>query len=364
VSEFGQHSPGPAPLGTTLVVGAGLVGTSIGQALTNAGVRVLLSDKTTSHAVVAAGLGAGEVFDPAADEQVDVVVVATPPQHIPAAVLAALVQHPQAVVTDVASVKSAVLTRLETTNEEISRYVGSHPMAGSQHTGPLTASAKLFVDRTWVVTPHVGNAPEHVEVVRELARACGSRVVEMAPDEHDEAVAQVSHLPQLMSTLTAGNLRHVPDGHLQLAGQGIRDVTRIAASDPGLWRQIITANADAVRAELHAVRADLDELVEALDDPDALEAFMARGRVGARSLPGKHGARPADWESVVVEIPDAPGALARLFADIEAEGVNVEDLSIEHDASREVGWLQVDVAPDHAVRLRSAMQAKSWTLRP
>lgn len=354
----------PAALGTTLVIGTGLVGTSVGQALRAAGTRVLLSDRTTSHAVVAAGLGAGEVFDPSAGEVVDVVVVATPPQNIPAAVLAALAMHPSAVVTDVGSVKSAVLERLRSTGEDISRYVGSHPMAGSQHTGPLTASARLFVDRTWVVTPHEGNDPADVETVRRLADACGARVVQMDPDQHDEAVAQVSHLPQLMSTLTAGNLRHVPDEHLQLAGQGIRDVTRIAGSDPGLWRQIITANAEAVRAELQAVRHDLDELVAALDDPDALEAFMARGRIGARSLPGKHGTRPADWEAVVVEIPDAPGALARLFADIGAEGVNVEDLSIEHDSSREVGWLSVEVAPDHATRLRSAMTDKGWTLRP
>ncbi|MEL4356829.1 MULTISPECIES: prephenate dehydrogenase [unclassified Luteococcus] len=358
-----SQTPTTGELGPVVVIGAGLIGASIGMALTRAGERVHLVDASNIHAVVAAGLGAGLVEFPRTEE-IRLVVVATPPSAVVQEVLEALELSPAAVVTDVASVKGRVLAELQTSGVDLSRYVGSHPMAGSQHAGPLTASADLFLDRTWVVCPRPENSSEDVQRVRELALLCGARTVEMDALDHDEAVAQVSHLPQLMSTLTAQQLRGVDPTHLQLAGQGVRDVTRIAASDPVMWRQIITANAGAVRHELERVRRGLDELFEVLDQPDALEAFMARGRTAVKLLPGKHGAHPVDWEAVVVEIPDAPGALARLFVDIGEEGVNVEDLSIEHDETREVGFLSVEVSPAQAARLREAMVSKGWSLRP
>ncbi|WP_420175005.1 prephenate dehydrogenase [Luteococcus sp. OSA5] len=354
--------PTTGELGPVVVIGAGLIGASIGMALTSAGERVHLVDASNVHAVVAAGLGAGLIDFPQT-ETIRLVVVATPPSAVVQEVLEALELSPDAVVTDVSSVKGRVLDKLRATGADISRYVGSHPMAGSQFAGPLTASGELFVDRTWVVCPRLDNAPEHVERVRQLARTCGARLVEMEAADHDEAVARVSHVPQLMSSLTAGNLRDVPERHLQLAGQGVRDVTRIAASDPVLWRQIIQANSSAIRLELEGIRRDLDELFVVLDDPTGLEGFMARGRDGARTLPGKHGSGPVEWESVVIEIPDTPGALAHLFADIGAEGVNVEDLSIEHGSTREVGYLSVQVSPTQAEHLREVMADKGWTLR-
>ena len=176
-------------------------------------------------------------------------------------------------------------------------------MAGSQFTGPLTASGALFRDRTWVVTPVEGNTADDVAVIEKMATDVGARVVVMPPDEHDEAVAQVSHVPHLMSILTASHLREVPVDNLRLAGQGIRDVTRIAGSDPGLWRQILTSNAAAVRHELEEVAADLVHLIEVLDRPDELERFLALGQTGAHSLVGKHGNDPLDLVQVTVEIP-------------------------------------------------------------
>lgn len=346
----------------TVVIGVGLVGASIGMALTKAGRVVHLSDRLPSHAIVAASLGAG-VTAPAPPDEVALVVVAVPPAALAKVVVRALTTYPRAVVTDVGSVKAAVLADLEASGLPLDRYVGSHPMAGSQHTGPLTARANLFVDRTWVVTPHRGSAADAVVVVRDLAVTCGSRVVELDVQEHDEAVAQVSHLPQLLSSLAAGRLVDVPRDHLRLAGQGLRDVTRIAASDPALWRQIVAANAVAVRTELTAVHASLGELLVMLDDPDAVEAFVTKGREGTRALPGKHGHLATDYAHVVVEIPDAPGALARLFADVDAAGVNVEDVVIEHDEAREVGFLSIAVTPDRADALERAMVSAGWTLR-
>lgn len=236
-------------------------------------------------------------------------------------------------------------------------------MAGSQRVGPLTANADLFVDRTWVVTPHDTSAAHAVLDVSELARICGARQVSMGAAHHDEAVAQVSHLPHLVSVLVAGRLTEVPAEHLRLAGQGLRDVTRIAGSDPQLWRQIIGANAAAVREELSKLRTDLDQLISAIDADSGLTAVLERGLQGTRALPGKHGLSAVNYAHVVVEIPDAPGALGRLFRDIEAAGVNIEDLSIEHDLERERGWLSVQVAPEAALELAEVMTASGWVVR-
>ncbi len=350
-------------MGTSVVVvGAGLVGASVAIALTAAGRQVYLRDQVPAHAQVAASLGGGSTEDPD-PAQVGLCVVAVPPTVIATVVADALERYPAAVVTDVGSVKDAVLAELQQTGADLARYLGSHPMAGSQHAGPLTARGDLFQDRTWVLCPHPGSSPQALAQVEQLARTCGARCVTMAPADHDLAVARVSHLPQLMSTLTAGRLLQVPREHLRLAGQGIRDVTRTAGSDPGLWRQIVTANAAAVRAELAAVHQQMGELLEALDDPDQVEQVLARGRAGTRVLPGKHGQVAADYAQVVVEIPDTPGALARLFSQVGAAGVNVEDLAIEHDEAREVGFLAVSVAPQQVPELEQAMRDAGWVLR-
>ncbi|MDN5985296.1 MAG: prephenate dehydrogenase/arogenate dehydrogenase family protein, partial [Propionibacterium sp.] len=154
-----------------------------------------------------------------------------------------------------------------------------------------------------------------------------------------------------------------PASDLLLAGQGVRDVTRIAGSDPALWRQIITANSTEIGTQLRAIRGDLDRLIDQLDDPDAIADLVERGREGVAALPGKHGRKIGDMSAVVVEIPDTPGALARLFTDIQAQGINIEDLSIEHGLSREVGYLSVAVDAERAPDLRSAMVRAGWDLR-
>lgn len=348
-------------LSPALVIGTGLVGTSVAHALVRAGVSVHLQDKVSSHARVAASRGAGTtaVPDPA---EVKLVVVAVPPGALAAVIEKALASYPQATVTDVGSVKGTILAALRKTDADLSRYVGSHPMAGSQHVGPLTARADLFVDRTWVVTPHDTSAAHAVLDVQEVARLCGARRVTMGAAHHDEAVAQVSHLPHLVSVLMAQTLTRVPSEHLRLAGQGVRDVTRIAGSDPKLWQQIIGANAVAVRHELAQLQEDLDQMVAALDAGD-VTTLLERGREGTRALPGKHGLTATSYAHVVVEIPDEPGSLARLFGDIQAAGVNVEDVSIDHDLEREVGWLSVQVAPERADDLAAAMTAAGWTVR-
>ena len=348
----------------TVVVGSGLIGASIGRALSVDGYRVHLVDATPSHARVAAGLGAGSAAsaDPAA---VGLVVVAVPPQAIADVVSDSLRTFPVATVTDVGSVKAGVLASLWDRPVDLARYVGSHPMAGSHHSGPVTADPDLFVDRTWVVTPHRrSTAPALAQVVG-LVRACRARLVILDVDEHDAAVARVSHLPHLMAVLMAGHLTTVPEADLVLAGQGLRDVTRVAGSDPGLWQEILGANAGALLGELRGVAAALEAMIEAVQaapDPAGLRQQLERGFAGTRRIPGKHGTTAMTYEQVVVAIPDTPGALARLFAEVEAAGVNVEDIAIEHDTTRQLGYLTLSVRPERTRPLEVLLRDGGWAV--
>lgn len=345
-----------------LIIGTGLVGASIGCALSEAGVVVHLKDRDRSHAIVAAGRGAGrlEAPDPA---QVKLVVVATPPAVIAQVVAASLEKYPNAVVTDVGSVKTRITSDLQALHINLRRYVGGHPMAGSHQSGPLTAAPELFVDRTWVISARPENPDWAVERTRQLALTCQARIRELDAAEHDRAVAEVSHFPQLVASLTAARLAQVPSEDLRLAGQGVRDVTRIAASDVTMWRQIVSANTAPIREQLVAMRDDLDHLIGALDDPRVVIDLLTRGNEGVRALPGKRGKRPDEVISVVVEIPDAAGALGQLFASITTNGVNIEDLSIEHDPDRPAGYLSIDVAPERADALRQLIREHGWGLR-
>lgn len=365
-AEPGDRVPGPI-----LIVGTGLVGTSLGLALTAAGHDVRLRDADEGALTVAASRGAGSTAVPAS---VGCVVVAVPPAQVATVVAAMLAEHRDAVVTDVGSVKSAPLAALTASTAstastaltvragDLARYVGGHPMAGSELSGPWAASAELFQGRAWAVTPHPGSRAQATAAVAALAEAAGAVVVPMTPQEHDLAVAKVSHLPHLLAVLAAARLDGAPPDHLALSGQGLRDVTRVAAGDPGLWGQILAANADAVRDLLRGVRADLDRLLAGLDSEldSELDEVLRRGVRGTRLIPAKHGG-PARAEAVVVvTLPDRPGGLARLFADAGESGVNIEDVRIDHDPGRLAGRVELAVQAAAADTLVAALTARGW----
>jgi prephenate dehydrogenase len=344
------------------VIGAGLLGASIALAVRGHGLEVQLEDLNPDNLRTASGLGAG-VPVTGAEIEPQLVVVAVPPDHLGDVIVAALEAHPGAVVTDVGSVKSGPLATVAA-HPGVARYCGSHPMAGTQHSGPLTASATLFEGRPWAITPHATTSDVARAVVASLVELTGATPLVFDPADHDRAVARTSHVPHLMSALVAGRLADAPEGHLSLSGPGVRDVTRVAGTDPGMWLQIVPANAPAILELLAQIRSDLDLLEAAIrsDDRDALEGVLAQGVAGTRAIPGKHGGPVRPTGSVFVHVPDHPGELARLFVDAGEAGVNVEDVRIDHDPAREGGQVELVVDVARVEELIASLDARGWAV--
>jgi prephenate dehydrogenase len=358
-----NDADGPVPLtGPVEIVGTGLLGTSIALALRRAGIEVLLSDASTEHVRTASGLGAGRPRT--ADDRPQLVVVAVPPDLLGPVITEALARTAGidgAVVTDVGSVKTAPLVALAG-NPEASRYVGSHPMAGSERSGPLAASAALFDGRPWAITPDPAADPAAVALVEQLAGLCGAVTIRLTPAEHDRAVARISHVPHLLAAIVAGRLADAPADHLALSGQGVRDVTRVAAGSPTLYGQIVSGNAAAVGELLVEVRAELDRLIAAVSQGDrvGLEDLLVQGVAGTQAIPGKHGGPVRPTRSVFVSVPDHAGELARLFADAGEIGVNIEDVHIDHDPGRPVGLVELVVDDTRAEHLVGSLESRGW----
>jgi prephenate dehydrogenase len=189
----------------------------------------------------------------------------------------------------------------------------------------------------------------------------------MTAADHDEAVALVSHLPQVVSTLSAARLGHATPEALSLAGAGVRDVTRIAASDPGLWVQIVSANHSALLTHLRALRGDLDSVIEALQDISAkgakaaLAARFHEGVAGVSKLPGKHGVS-SQLASLLVVIDDSPGELARLLTQLGQWDVNVEDLRLEHSPGANIGFAELSLAQGVVASVEEKLVKKGWKI--
>jgi prephenate dehydrogenase len=344
------------------------------MALSRKGFRVSLDDPSPTAAALARDLGAGVLAADVAleDATPDVVIVAAPPDVVADVVARELSRWPDAVVTDTAGVKGAVLTALPDRDADLSRYVGSHPMAGREKSGAVAAQVDLFEGRSWVVAPGPQASAGAIDVVRRIAEAVGSAVLVMTPDEHDAAVAAVSHVPQIAASLVASRLRDLPSGAVALSGQGIRDVTRIAASDPCMWTQILAGNAPAVRGVLESLAVELDAVLVALrlleTDPGGgsvgaravLARTVADGNAGHALIPGKHGAAPTTYATVIVVVPDEPGALGRLLRDVGEAGVNMEDLHLEHGIGQPFGLAELSVLPAAVQPLITALSSLGW----
>ena len=352
-------------VGPVRIVGVGLLGTSIGLGLSARGIEVILADASPTNLSIAIDYGAGRAA--AAGDAPQLIVVCVPPDVTAEVVARELEAFPEAIVTDVASVKLAPLAELRARGADVSRYIGSHPLAGRERGGPLAGRADLFIGRPWVVAAHDAISYRQAGAIDDLILDLGAILVEMTPEEHDRGVALVSHVPQVVSTLMARRLTDAAGSALNLAGQGLRDVTRVAASDPELWVQILSSNAQPVRDILLAVRDDLDRFIGALENPSAPGARrkvaeeLSGGNAGVARLPGKHG-QDRRFASMIVMVDDTPGQIARLLHEIGEVGVNLEDLRLEHSPGAQIGLVEISVLPEALNGLTEELAARGWRI--
>ena len=390
---------------SAVVIGTGLIGTSAALALRERGTAVWLADHDPASARLAEHIGAGTVLplawppEPAGQQPpalaagfpADLAVLAVPPAAVAATLAAAQAAGLARWYTDVASVKSFPLAQARELGCDLGSFVPGHPISGRERSGPAAARADLFLGRPWVICPGPASRPEAVAAVTALAQACGAEPVTASAAEHDRWMALVSHAPHVVSAAMAARLTEAEGSALALAGQGLRDVTRIAAGDAELWTQILGANAAPVAEVLAEVAADLSAAAEALAEAardavggpevpdDAVRAALAEGAAlaalkavtgllehgsaGAARIPGKRG-KPARADAVVqVVIRDQPGELARLFQAAGRAGVNIEDIGIEHSPGLPVGVAELTVRPEAVETLTDALAANDWPVR-
>lgn len=349
------------------VIGTGLIGTSVALALREHDVSVWLADTDPEAARLAANLGAGEPL-PDDPPQADVAVIAVPPAAVAATLAAAQARGSKglaACYTDVASVKQLPVTQARALGCDLTSFVPGHPLAGREKHGPAAARADLFLGRTWALCPAPETSEQAVAAITTLVRTCGAVPVQTDAATHDRWVALVSHAPHLLAAAMAARLEAAPAEALDLAGQGLRDVTRIAAGDTGLWTQILAANAGPVAEVLAAVAADLAEAARMLTDgdPKSVATLLDIGQAGVARIPGKHGGAPREFAAVQVVIRDQPGELTRLFDAAGRAGVNIEDVRIEHSPGLPVGVAELSVRPAEAGPLLAALEAGGWPVR-
>ncbi len=359
------------------VVGSGLLGTSVGLALREHGVEVILFDSDEGAVRLAAELGAGVAGQPAGTTgPADLAVLAVPPAAVARVLLESQQRELARVYTDVASVKSTVVDAARAYGCDLSSFVAGHPMAGRERSGPAAARGDLFLGRPWVLCPTGGSSDTARTTVLALARACGAEPSELDAGDHDRAVAAVSHAPHLVAAVMAAQLTEADEVALELAGQGLRDATRIAGGDPLLWAEILDANAPAVAGVIDGVAADLTAAAAALRAPaadhpgsdgpvtdrEALIELLRRGVAGRARVPGKRGGPAPSYAAVAVVVRDQPGELGRLLGVVGEIGVNVEDVALEHSPGLPVGVIELSVRPDAADVLAEQLRQRGWSV--
>jgi prephenate dehydrogenase len=348
------------------VCGGGLIGASLASALAAQGWSVRIHDRDAAVRSDLVDLLTGRAVDcevtatwDAAATGATIVIAAVPPPAIPVVLAeAAAVARPDALLTDVAGVKRVVVEAVHAALSPYpgasSRYVGGHPMAGSERSGPRAADAAIFSGATWVLTPTEQTDDGQLATVSELVRALGARVLVLSPSEHDTIVALVSHLPQLVASVLADVAAEAVgadrEAVMAVAGPGFRDTTRIAASDADLWLDIVDGNRSAIETALAAYGARLAVVQTAITDrdPEALATVLRRAAEARRRLLPK--AIDAPMRDLRIPLRDRPGEIARITGALGSAGINIEDLAMRHATAADRGALLLRVRADSSDR--------------
>jgi len=346
-------------LGKVRIVGSGLIGTSIGLGLVQRGIAVEMVDSDPSAQALARDLTGGVVVvDP------ELVIFALPTSALSQAMQSEIAINPQSTFMDVGSVKSEVVLQVKTFSGLSTRFLPTHPMAGREIGGAGSARADLFQGRSWILTPEADCAPESKNLVIELITLLGATPIELSALDHDAAVAKISHLPQIAASLVAKQLTGTPAEWMELAGQGLRDTTRIAGSDEKLWKEIIYSNRAEISELLISLQNDLTQMIKSLDDPAKIAELIAAGRDGKAMIPGKHGGKAREYSYLPIVIDDKPGQLGAIFNECAAMQVNVEDLNIEHSPGQLSALITLSLSADDAEKLSSHLTSIGWNVHP
>ncbi len=331
------------------MVGTGLIGASTGFALRSAGWQVSGWDPDESALAIALEAGALDAAFPSlttAIEGAHLIVLAGPPR----AVIATLGDlDSDALVIDVAGVKEPVCRA----GAHLDHFVGTHPMAGREQSGPGAASGSLFRGASWVIVEDGADSSD-IEKVAEIVISLGANPVRMSAAEHDLAVAIVSHLPQVLAATLLGEAeRH--DEALPLASGSFRDLTRVALSDPELWTELLGENRAAVVSELRSFAERLGVIADDVESNASVKGFLSRARDLRRTL-----APPVMAVRVILE--DQPGELAAVGRALAISSVDVRDLQLRHGPQGGGGVLTLSVRPGEAEALRGALANEGFTL--
>jgi prephenate dehydrogenase len=324
------------------VAGLGLIGGSLGLALAERGWHVSGDDLDPTR--VERALAMGVVQAVGLDPQAEITFVATPVLALADQVKRALAET-DGVVTDVGSVKSGVAAAIDDT-----RFIGGHPMAGSELEGLDGADGSMFEGATWVLTPTATTSDDTFGVVAAVVAELGAEVVALPPERHDQVVAVISHVPHLAAATLMGLASERAEEHaalLRLAAGGFRDMTRIASGHPAIWLDICAENRTAILSALDGLIAGLGEMrtVVAGDDRDGLHDRLRRARDARANLPVK-GTQPSELREVRIPIPDRPGSAAEIFTLAAELGVNIASFEVVHsmEGTRGIAVMLVDAA--------------------
>lgn len=344
--------------GPIKIIGCGLIGTSIALRLKEDGLNLILSDINKSNLNLASDLlGIKEISnDPA------LILIAVPPEQVFEVAKAEFLTNPSAIFIDVSGIKSKLINKIEGFPELSRNYVSVHPMAGREMSGPESARSDLFKSRAWIISETVDSSPEAISAARELGSLMGSTIYEVDAKTHDAVIAAISHLPQILSSALGSSLKEVEVEKLNLAGQGLRDVSRLAESDPELWSSLLVGNSEEILPKISEVINRLSNLATALEigDRSSVIEFLEAGREGRNRIPGKHGLAKRDYTYLPIVIDDKPGGLARIFNECAEIDVNIEDLSMEHSPGQAVGLITLALTSDDAVKLQKHLISKGW----
>ena len=329
------------------IVGSGLIGTSIGLCMKAAGAAVEVVDTDANNAKLAQDL-----IKSSSIAQPELIVVAVPITANQEMVIQLLNANPNSIVCDLSSVKSDLLLKVKQLSDQSSNFISLHPMAGREVSGAENARADLFKGRAWIAIASDSMSEKAKKVGSDLVAICGSTLYWMSSLEHDQTVAKISHLPQILSSLLAGALLDIPSDNLNLSGQGLRDLTRLANSDSKLWSEIFLTNRAVISPLLDQIISDLQNLKSSLNKNDQqVFEFMEKGKRGKNKIPGKHGEKARDYSYLPIVIDDKPGELARIFNECAKISVNIEDLSIEHSPGQETGLITLALSDVDCVKL-------------